>query len=56
VAALIADHPDDLLSIELNGVVRASGTQVIDFPTTATRDLGLWSLDRIDQVSARHDL
>ncbi len=54
VAALIADHPDDLLSIELNGVVRACGTQVIGTSSSLAGARGssrLWSLDRIDQVS-----
>ena len=50
VAALIANHPDDVLSIELNVVVRKIGTQAISstFPISP----GLWGLDRIDQVGA----
>jgi hypothetical protein len=50
VAALIANHPDAVLSIEMNVVVRTSGTQAISstFPISP----GLWGLDRIDQVGA----
>ena len=54
VAALIADHPDDLLSIELNGVVRASGTQVISIRGPLVKNNDLWGLDRIDEVCVRH--
>ena len=51
VAALIANHPDDVLSIELNVVVRKIGTQAIS--STFPMPPGLWGLDRIDQVGAR---
>ena len=59
VAALIANHPDDVLSIELNTVVRACGKQSIsaDVPKlaylgNAAREAskGPWGLDHIDQV------
>ena len=53
VAALIANHPDDVLSIELNPVVRISGIQTIfkDVPIpSSARQPGLWGLDRIDKV------
>ena len=48
VAALIANHPEDVLSIEHNVVVRAVGTQTIS--DTSPVPPGLWGLDRIDQV------
>ncbi len=55
VAALIANHPDDVLSIELNVVVRTSGIQtIVDGVPIASQAgailRGLWGLDRIDQV------
>jgi hypothetical protein len=56
VAALIANHPDDVLSIELNGVVRKTGAQDIyrNVPVSpdGSKPPGLWGLDRIDQVCA----
>lgn len=48
VAALIANHPDDVLSIELNVVVRKIGTQAISS--------SLWGLDRIDQATGRNNV
>ena len=50
VAALIANHPDDVLSIELNMVVQKMGKQAIS--STFPMPPGLWGLDRIDQVGA----
>lgn len=46
VAALIDNHPDEVLSIELNMVVRKLGSSTL--PTGKLP--GLWGLDRIDQA------
>ncbi len=55
MAALIANHPDDVLSIELNMVVQKMGNLKQAISSTFPMPPGLWGLDRIDQVGAAVD-